>query len=88
MGEKALAGELTEDELLHVRAELEAMEAKGTLPLALKLLRKEVQAARAAAAQAGSRCGSSIRGSFRLITSSRSLLPLPRRTASEPVLTR
>jgi CBS domain containing-hemolysin-like protein len=54
MGEKALAGELTEDELLHVRAELEAMEAKGTLPLALKLLRKEVQAARAAAAQAGS----------------------------------
>jgi len=51
MGEKALAGELTEDELLHVRAELEAMEAKGTLPLTLKLLRKEVQAARSAAAQ-------------------------------------
>jgi hypothetical protein len=53
MGEKALAGRLTDDELAHVRAELEAMEAKGTLPLELKLLRKEVQAARAAAAQAG-----------------------------------
>jgi hypothetical protein len=54
MGEKALAGELTDDELAHVRAELETMETKGTLPLTLKLLRKEVQAARAVAAQAGS----------------------------------
>ena len=52
MGEKALAGELDEHELAHVRDELEAMEAKGALPLELRLLRREVQAARAAAAQA------------------------------------
>ena len=54
MGEKALAGGLQEHELAHLREELDAMEAKGTLPLELKLLRKEMQAARAAAAQAAS----------------------------------
>jgi Protein of unknown function (DUF3302) len=53
MAEKALADELTEDELVHLRDELNAMEAKGSLPLSLKLLRKEVQLARAAAAKSG-----------------------------------
>ncbi len=52
MGEKALAGELTEEELAHLRDELDAMEGRGALPYALKLLRKEVQARRAAAAAA------------------------------------
>ena len=57
MAERALADELTEDELVHVRDELDAMEAKGSLPLSLKLLRKEVQLARAAAAS-GTKAGS------------------------------
>jgi hypothetical protein len=54
MGEKALAGGLHEDELAHLREELDAMEARGTLPLELKLLRKNMQAARATSAQAAS----------------------------------
>jgi Protein of unknown function (DUF3302) len=66
MGEKALAGKLSEDELAQVREEIDAMADTGTLPLKLKLLRKELQAAPAGpvAAQAvppagsGSKAGS------------------------------
>jgi hypothetical protein len=54
LGEKALAGGLLEHELAHLREELDAMEAKGTLPLELKRLRKQMQEARAAAVQAAS----------------------------------
>ncbi len=51
MGEKAQAGELLEHELAHLREELDAMDAKGTLNAELKVLRKSLastQAARAA----------------------------------------
>jgi hypothetical protein len=48
MGEKARGGELLEHELAHLREELDAMAAKGTLPAKLKLLRNELAAARAA----------------------------------------
>jgi hypothetical protein len=48
MGEKALAGELSENELTHLREEIEVMADTGTLPLKLKLLRNELAAAQAA----------------------------------------
>jgi CBS domain containing-hemolysin-like protein len=48
MAEKARAGELLEHELAHLREELDAMAAKGTLPPKLKLLRKELAEAQAA----------------------------------------
>ena len=50
MGEKAQAGELLEHELAHLRDELDAMDAKGTLAAELKLLRKDLAAAMPAAA--------------------------------------
>ena len=50
MGEKAQAGELTEDELAQLRDEIDAMAGTGTLPLKLKLLRKELAAMHAAPA--------------------------------------
>jgi hypothetical protein len=50
MGAKASAGELPEHELQHLREELDAMAAKGTLPSKLKLLRKDLAAARPAPA--------------------------------------
>jgi len=49
-GEKAQAGELLEHELAHLREELDAMAAKGTLTAELKLLRKDLAAATAAPA--------------------------------------
>lgn len=52
MGERALAGELSEPELDHLREELEVMANKGTLPARLKLLRKELATATPAAAGA------------------------------------
>ena len=52
MGEKARASELLEHELAHLREELDAMAAKGTLPPKLKLLRKELDAVQAAPAPA------------------------------------
>ena len=52
MGEKALAGELSEDEVAQLRDELDAMAARGTLPVSLRLLRKEVAAAGPGAARA------------------------------------
>ncbi len=45
LGAKAQAGELLEHELQHLREELDAMEAKGTLNSALKVLRKDLAAA-------------------------------------------
>lgn len=67
MGERAQAGELLDHELAHLREELDAMAAKGTLPAKLKVLRKELAAAtpapartaeaQAAPAASGSRAG-------------------------------
>ncbi len=45
MGEKAKAGELLEHELEHLRAELDAMEAKGALPGRLRKLRGDLAVA-------------------------------------------
>jgi hypothetical protein len=42
MGEKAQEGKLSADELAHLREELDAMAETNTLPLKLKLLRKEL----------------------------------------------
>jgi len=51
MGEKAQAGELLEHDLAHLREELDAMAAKGTLTAELKALRRDLAAAMPAAAQ-------------------------------------
>ena len=48
VGEKALAGELLEHELAHLREELDAMAAKGTLTAELKQLRRDLVAVQAA----------------------------------------
>jgi hypothetical protein len=61
MGEKANAGELLEEELAHLRDELDVMAAKGTLTPKLKALRKdlaEVPAARRDSAAADAKAGS------------------------------
>jgi len=50
MGAKAKAGELLEHELAHLREELEAMNAKGTLNANLKALHRDLVAAMAPAA--------------------------------------
>ena len=49
LGERARAGELPEHELSHLREELDAMAAKGTLSAELKLLRKDLASATPAA---------------------------------------
>ncbi len=49
LGEKAQAGELLEHELAHLREELDAMAAKGTLTAELKVLRRDLAAATSAA---------------------------------------
>ncbi len=55
LGQKAQAGELLEDELAHLREELDTMAARGTLTAELKILRRDLAAATAAqAAQAAS----------------------------------
>jgi len=48
MGEQAKEGKLSEDELAQLREELDAMADTGTLPLKLKLLRKELAATQVA----------------------------------------
>ncbi len=48
MGEKAQAGELLEHELAHLREELDAMDAKGSLTAELKALRRSIAGAQAA----------------------------------------
>lgn len=67
MGEKAQAGELLEHELAHLREELDAMAAKGSLPAKLKLLHRDLAgatptpaasvAAQAAPAGSGAKAG-------------------------------
>jgi hypothetical protein len=54
MGAKAKAGELLEHELAHLREELAAMDAKGTLTAELKVLRKDLAAVTAPAGSAAS----------------------------------
>lgn len=56
MGERARAGQLLREEIVHLRTELDAMAAKGTLPAALASLRADLDAlhARAAASREGS----------------------------------
>lgn len=56
MGERARAGQLLREEIVHLRTELDAMAAKGTLPAALASLRAELYAlhARAPASREGS----------------------------------
>lgn len=49
MGERAQAGELLEHELAHLREELDAMAAKGTLTADLKALRRDLAAVAPAA---------------------------------------
>jgi uncharacterized protein DUF3302 len=57
MGERARAGQLLREEIVHLREELDAMAARGTLPAALRALRAELDALheRAAASAEGSR---------------------------------
>ena len=43
-GEKAKAGEMLHEEIVHLRQELDAMAAKGTLPATLRELRNELDA--------------------------------------------
>ncbi len=50
MGEKARAGKLSEQDLAHLREELDQLAAKGTLPARLKTLRKELVSSGTAAA--------------------------------------
>jgi len=54
MGAKAKAGELLEHELAHLREELAAMDAKGTLTAELKVLRKDLAAVTAPAGSVAS----------------------------------
>jgi hypothetical protein len=44
MGDRAKAGELLGNEIVHLREELDVMAAKGMLPPALKGLRQELDA--------------------------------------------
>ncbi len=50
MGGKAQKGELLEHELAHLREELDAMAARGSLTAELKILRRDLAAAQAASA--------------------------------------
>jgi len=52
MGERALAGDLVEHELEHLRHELEAMAQKGALPPNLRKLREDLASATAKSAAA------------------------------------
>ena len=44
MGEKAKSGALSQEDIAHLRHELDVMAAKGTLPATLKSLRNELDA--------------------------------------------
>ena len=52
MGEKARAGELVEDDIAHLRRELDAMAARGALPAGLTQLRADLAQIQATAATA------------------------------------
>lgn len=66
LGEKAQSGELLEHELQHLREELDAMAAKGTLTAELKVLRRDLAAATLAsggsAAQPAASAGAAAKG--------------------------
>ena len=53
MAEKHRAGELVDEEIVHLRADLDAMEAKGALPPKLKALKDALAQVRLAEADAG-----------------------------------
>jgi len=53
MAEKHRAGELVDEEIVHLRADLDAMEAKGALPPKLKALKDELARVRPAKAGEG-----------------------------------
>jgi hypothetical protein len=53
MAEKHRAGELVGEEIVHLREDLDAMEAKGALPPKLKALKDELARVRLAAAAEG-----------------------------------
>jgi len=53
MGERARAGELLQEELDHLRTELDAMAAKGALPANLRQLRADLDGLQAAPQAAG-----------------------------------
>jgi len=55
MGDKAKAGQLLEDELAHLREELDAMAKKGRLPPKLRALHRDLAAAAPAPAAAGTK---------------------------------
>jgi hypothetical protein len=57
-GEKARTGELLEHEIEHLREELDAMDAKGSLTAELKSLRRSLAEAQAAPAGSGAKGGS------------------------------
>ena len=44
MGERAKSGALVQEDVIHLRQELDAMAAKGTLPATLRALRNELDA--------------------------------------------
>jgi hypothetical protein len=50
MGEKARAGELVENQIAHLREELDAMAARGALPANLRQLRSDLDSLKPAAA--------------------------------------
>jgi hypothetical protein len=62
MGEKAQAGELLDHEIEHLRDELDAMAAKGSLTPELRALRRDLEAAHVAAAAAGASSGAKAGG--------------------------
>lgn len=59
MAEKHRAGDLVREEAVHLRDELEAMEARGTLPARLKPLKDELARLRVADAEARAPAGRS-----------------------------
>ena len=52
MGEKARAGELVDEQIAHLREELDAMAARGSLPANLRQLRNDLDSLKPAAASA------------------------------------
>lgn len=60
MAEKHRAGELVDEEIVHLREDLDAMEAKGALPPKLKALKDEL--ARVRLAEAGERAPAAASG--------------------------
>jgi hypothetical protein len=62
MGEKARAGQLSALELEHLREELDVMAAKGAMSSKLKVLRRELDTAKPAAAPVGAQAAAAAAG--------------------------